>query len=66
MAECKVCERKKVYDLDQAGLWGDAVRRRQSMIVNDYHLACPFAKGTPLGHVAMKRFMSIPCFPAKK
>lgn len=60
MKECSVQDKPIVYDLDNTGLWGEAVRQRKYIITNDYQQPNPFKKGIPEGHVAMIRFMNVP------
>ena len=60
MAECRVREPELTYDLDKTGLWGEVVRQRRPIIVNDYQSPHPLKKGVPEGHVGLKRFLSVP------
>jgi len=62
MAECAVIEPQTEYELDKTGLWGEAVRQRQPIIVNDYQSQNEFKKGYPQGHVILNNFMTIPVF----
>jgi signal transduction histidine kinase len=66
MPECHVIDPQTKYHLDKTGLWGEVVRQRKSIIVNDYSLQHSLAKGTPEGHVPLKRFMSVPVFEEGK
>ncbi len=66
MPECQVIDPHTKYALDKTGMWGEVVRQRKSMIVNDYSLQHPLAKGTPEGHVPLERFMSVPVFEEGK
>ena len=59
---CRVMEPKTVYSLEATGLWGEVVRQRSAIIVNDYSPEHPLSRGTPEGHVTLKRFMSVPIF----
>ncbi|MFC1857463.1 transporter substrate-binding domain-containing protein [Thermodesulfobacteriota bacterium] len=59
---CHVMEPKTIYSLEATGLWGEVVRQRRSIIVNDYSPEHPLSRGTPEGHVELKRFMSVPIF----
>ncbi len=60
MEECRVVEKQTKYHLEKTGLWGEAVRQRKSIVVNDFDLPNPMKKGYPDGHVRLSRFMSIP------
>jgi PAS domain S-box-containing protein len=60
MAECAVSLQQTCYQLDKTGIWGEAVRQRRALIVNDYQAANPLKRGYPAGHVQLKKFMTIP------
>ncbi|RFZ77835.1 diguanylate cyclase [Lacrimispora amygdalina] len=62
MAECAVQGEPKIYQLAHTGIWGEVVRQRKPIIVNDFNTPNPLKKGYPEGHVALKRFMSVPVF----
>lgn len=62
MEACQIPDAKKVYQLDTTGLWGDVIRHRTPIILNNYAMPAPVKKGYPDGHVTIKRFMSIPVF----
>lgn len=60
MKECSVVDQQTVYDLDKTGCWGEAVRQKKPIIINDYNAENPIKKGTPKGHVKLFRFLTIP------
>lgn len=60
MEECSVHGEPKIYQLANTGIWGEVVRQRKPIIVNDFNTPNPLKKGYPKGHVALKRFMSVP------
>lgn len=62
MKLCTVRESMTVYELDKTGIWGEVVRQRKPILVNDFAATNPLKKGTPEGHAPMKNFMSIPVF----
>jgi PAS domain S-box-containing protein len=62
MKECAITEPQTVYMLEKTGIWGEAVRQRKTLIVNDIHAPNPLRKGYPQGHVELHRFMTIPIF----
>ncbi len=62
MAECAVADPSTCYELDKTGIWGEAVRQRRPIIVNDYQAVNPLKKGCPQGHVRLVKFMSVPIF----
>ncbi|MBI5766949.1 MAG: PAS domain S-box protein [Verrucomicrobia bacterium] len=53
------------YPLSQAGNWVDCVREKRPVIYNDFARS-PHQRGLPEGHVAVRRFMSIPVLAAGK
>ena len=61
MSQCKIHEKPIVFTIAEAGVWGEAVRKRQPVIINDYN-ASPLKKGIPAGHVSIARFMAVPLF----
>jgi diguanylate cyclase (GGDEF)-like protein/PAS domain S-box-containing protein len=60
MAACSVTSPQSVYALIKTGIWGEAVRQRKPVILNDFSSPHPLKKGYPPGHVELKRFMTIP------
>ena len=63
MENCKMITQPIVYQLDNTGLWGDAVRERKPSITNNYAtVSKPTKKGYPEGHVEVVHHMNIPVF----
>ncbi len=62
MAECRVTNPETLYHLDKTGIWGEAVRQRRPIVINEYEQADPLKKGYPQGHVHLKRFLTVPIF----
>jgi PAS domain S-box-containing protein len=60
MEECSVTEKQTTYMLDHTGLWGEAVRQRREIIVNDFKVHNPLKKGYPEGHVELLKYMTVP------
>ncbi len=60
MEACRVPNAPRVFPLAEAGLWGEAVRRRQSLIINNYEAYRDGKKGLPLGHAKIQRLLLIP------
>jgi PAS domain S-box-containing protein len=60
MKECAVLNPQTIYDLDKTGCWGEAVRQRKPIVINNYKAENPLKKGIPQGHVALKKFLTIP------
>lgn len=60
MEECSIDPAPTLYQLDQTGYWGEAVRQRKPIVNNHFLSAHPHKKGYPEGHVALYRFLTIP------
>jgi PAS domain S-box-containing protein len=60
MAECKMDDKKHLFEVGCTGLLGQSIRERKPIIVNDYHAPNPEKKGYPQGHVPIARYMNIP------
>ena len=60
MTECRVVEKLTRYQLEKTGIWGETVRQRKPIIVNDYEMPDSLKKGYPQGHVKLTKFMSVP------
>ncbi|MCB9464104.1 MAG: EAL domain-containing protein [Candidatus Eisenbacteria bacterium] len=58
---CSVDENETHYPLDQAGVWVDAIHRRQAVIHDDYE-SLPHKKGMPPGHPPVTRELTVPVF----
>jgi PAS domain S-box-containing protein len=56
---CQAESEDSHYDVEQAGVWADAIRQRQPIIHNNY-AALPHRKGMPEGHAPVIREMVIP------
>jgi signal transduction histidine kinase len=62
MPACSVTNPQTLYHLEKTGIWGEAVRQRKPIIINDFAAPDPLKKGYPEGHVHLTRFMTIPLF----
>lgn len=60
MDVCRVVNKQTKYRLEDTGIWGEVVRQRKPVIINDFQAPNPLKKGYPEGHVELQRFMSIP------
>ena len=60
--ECKIPVSGPVKHLDKTGIWGEAVRQRRPIIVNDFQAPNPLKRGYPEGHIPLERFMAVPVF----
>ncbi len=66
MKECSVQDYQSVYDLERTGIWGEAVRQRRPIVVNDFQAPHPLKKGYPNGHVPLRRFLTVPVFHGQR
>lgn len=62
MLKCAVVEKQVTCALEHTGLWGEAVRQRKPIIINDYAAQSHWKKGMPEGHVPLTRHMNVPIF----
>jgi len=62
LRQCTVMEKQTVYELDLTGIWGEAVRQRKPILVNDFGAPNPLKKGLPEGHAPLRRFLTVPVF----
>ena len=66
MDACAVMNPQTCYELDKTGIWGEAVRQRKPIIVNNFQAAHPLKKGYPQGHVELLKYMTLPVFHEDK
>lgn len=59
-ADCTVENEPIFYQLEKTGIWGEVVRQRKPIVINDFARPDPLKKGYPQGHVELQRFVSIP------
>lgn len=62
MNDCATAEKQRVYQLDKTGIWGEAVRQRKPILVNDFHAPNSYKRGYPEGHTTLHKYLSIPIF----
>jgi len=60
MSECEIVNKQAKYQLESTGIWGEVVRQRKPIIVNDFEQKNELKKGYPQGHVPLRKFMSVP------
>jgi PAS domain S-box-containing protein len=63
----KICSAQGMSQsiLDKAGIWGESIRSRKPIILNDFQNT-PGRKGYPEIHLPITRYMSIPVFDESK
>ncbi len=62
MRECSIVKPQTCYELEKTGVWGEAVRQRSPIIINDFQAVHPLKKGYPEGHAHLSSYMTIPVF----
>lgn len=62
MAACAVVDKPLQFVIANTGLWGEVVRQRQPVLINNFAAPHPAKKGFPAGHVPIFRYLSIPAF----
>lgn len=60
MKECLVANPQTTYQLEKTGIWGESVRQRKPLLVNEFQADNPLKKGYPEGHVNLTRFLTVP------
>jgi len=60
MEHCAMVDKPTKFRIDEAGLWGEAVRQRKPLIINDYSSNHQGKKGLPTGHVALTNLLVVP------
>ncbi len=51
---------QNTFHLEQAGFWGEAIRNRRPVVINDFEADHPLKRGTPEGHIELRTFMAVP------
>jgi two-component system cell cycle sensor histidine kinase/response regulator CckA len=64
MQDCSLADKPQEFLVSEAGVWGEAIRRRAPLILNDYAAAHEGKKGLPPGHVPLTRLLVVPFFSA--
>jgi len=62
MKECTITEKKTLYHLEKTGIWGEAVRQRKPIVVNDFQSPHALKKGYPEGHAPLYKYLTVPVF----
>lgn len=60
MRQCRVEDKPIEYPMEKVGIWGEPVRQKRAIIVNDYKAPHPLIKGIPEGHVSLDRLLMVP------
>jgi diguanylate cyclase (GGDEF)-like protein/PAS domain S-box-containing protein len=62
MQECTIAEKKAKYHLEKTGVWGEAVRQRKPIVMNDFLAPHALKKGFPEGHAKLYKYLTVPVF----
>lgn len=62
MKECSIPDPPTCFELANTGIWGEAVRQRKPIIINDFQAFHPLKCGYPEGHAPLIKYMTIPVF----
>ncbi len=65
-AACRMEQQPIEFPLQSGGLLAEAVRQRQPFLTNDYAASDCRKHGTPLGHVAITRYLCLPVLHKQK
>ena len=62
MKDCSIVDKPQHFPIDEAGIWAEAIRRREPLILNDYSGPHRAKKGLPDGHVTLTNLLVVPHF----
>ena len=62
MSSCKVKDPLKEYHLEDTGIWGEAIRQKKALMLNDFQAPHPEKKGFPSGHASILRLLVVPFY----
>jgi len=60
--ECRMREQAIEFPIAKAGVWANAIRKRQVLLLNDYQADHAGKLGLPEGHVPLTRILVVPVF----
>jgi signal transduction histidine kinase len=60
MPDCAIANFQEQCPLEKTGIWGEVVRQRKPIVINDFSAPNPLKMGYPEGHVALTRFLTVP------
>ncbi|GEM_PF-391550 len=63
---CSIKNPPACYELEKTGIWGEAVRQRRPIILNDFQASHPLKKGYPEGHAALHKYLTVPVFSGER
>jgi PAS domain S-box-containing protein len=62
MEGCGIEDRSRIYPVASTEPWGEAVRQRRPIIINDHNALAPLRVACPRGPVDLRRHMNVPVF----
>jgi len=62
MRDCALVDKPQDFSIASAGVWAEAVRRREALVINDFAAPHDAKRGYPAGHVALSRLLAVPVF----
>lgn len=66
MKACEIKDRCIDFEVAKTGIWGEVIRQRNPLIINNYEKENPLKRGIPEGHVPILNYLSIPVFDKGK
>lgn len=66
MKECKIKNKPLDFNVADAGIWGEVIRQRKPLIINNFNEPHPLKRGLPEGHVEIINYLSLPVFDNNK
>jgi PAS domain S-box-containing protein len=66
MQQCAIANPQTIYKLEKTGIWGEAVRQRKPIVLNDFKSPHPLKKGYPDGHAHLSKYLTLPVFSGNK
>jgi PAS domain S-box-containing protein len=66
IAACNVIDNPTSFILKNTGLWGEVVRQRKAIVINDFTEPNSLKRGCPAGHVDIHNFLSLPVLQLNK
>ncbi len=66
LADCAMVDKPLEYRIADVGVWGEAVRKREVLLMNDFSVPHDAKRGYPAGHVELKNLLVVPIFSSGK
>lgn len=64
--ECQPQDESRIYPAESTEPWGEAIRQRRSLTINDLDNRHLWNRCAPEGHVALRRHMQVPVFDGQR